>query len=60
MQLIEEGGNEKLSVRGVAKRAGVSPGAPSRHFPTRASLLTAVAEQASELLRRSVDSAYER
>lgn len=32
-----------LSLRAVARRAGVSPGAPYRHFPDRLSLLSAVA-----------------
>lgn len=50
VQLIEEQGLEKLSMRETAKRAGVSPGAPFRHFTTRTALLTAVAEQATERL----------
>ena len=57
VQLIEEGGIEKLSVRETAKRAGVSPGAPFRHFPTRTALLTAVAEQATQRLNESVQAA---
>ncbi len=50
VKLIEERGVEKVSVRGAAKRVGVSSGAPFRHFPTRTALLTAVAEQATRLL----------
>lgn len=56
VQLIEEGGVESLSVREAAKRAGVSPGAPFRHFSTRTALLTAVAEQATQRLRASVET----
>ncbi|RMX03635.1 TetR/AcrR family transcriptional regulator [Corticibacter populi] len=57
VQLIEEQGVDKLSVREAAKRAGVSPGAPFRHFATRTALLTAVAEQAAEHLRTQVQGA---
>lgn len=53
--LIEEKGVDLLSVREVAKRAGVSPGAPFRHFPNKVALLTAVAEQAMERLRLAVE-----
>src|SRR5579863_903664 len=43
-QLAEEGGAEAVSVREAARRAGVSPGAPFRHFPSRDALMLAVAE----------------
>ena len=55
--LIEEKGVDVLSVREVAKRAGVSPGAPFRHFPNKTALLTAVAEQAMVRLPASVSAA---
>lgn len=55
--LIEERGVEALSVREVAKRAGVSPGAPFRHFDSKTALLTAVAEQAMEQFVSAVDRA---
>ena len=54
--LIEERGVEHVSVREAAKRAGVSAGAPFRHFPTKAALMTAVAEQAMTRLRSMVDA----
>ena len=54
IQLIEEMGVEKVTVREVAKRAGVSPGAPFRHFKSKSALLTAVAEQAVERLYEAV------
>ena len=57
VELIAVHGPEKLSVREVAKLAGVSPGAPFRHFATRTDLLTAVAEQASRKLRHAVEAA---
>lgn len=55
LNLISEQGVEALSVREVARRAGVSPGAPFRHFANRTALLTAVAEQAGQRLRDAVD-----
>ena len=57
LELIEAHGVEHLSLREAAKKAGVSPGAPFRHFPTKAALLTAVAEQAAERLHAHVDLA---
>lgn len=54
ISLIEENGVEGLSVREVAKRAGVSPGAPFRHFSSKRALLTAVAEQAGNRLTEIV------
>ena len=60
VELIAVHGAEKLSVREVAKLAGVSPGAPFRHFATRTDLLTAVAEQASRKLRHAVEAAMQR
>lgn len=57
IQLIEEIGVEKVTVREVAKRAGVSPGAPFRHFKSKSALLTAVAEQAMERLYEAVTAA---
>ena len=54
VQLIEEQGLEAVSVREVARRTGVSPGAPFRHFENRTALLTAVAEVAQERLVKAV------
>jgi AcrR family transcriptional regulator len=54
VQLIEEQGLEAVSVREVARRTGVSPGAPFRHFESRTALLTAVAEVALERLKEAV------
>jgi AcrR family transcriptional regulator len=58
--LIEEEGVEALSVRAVARKLGVSPGAPFRHFSSKAELLAAVAEQATTRLRANIDAALER
>jgi AcrR family transcriptional regulator len=43
IDLLEEGGAAELSLRAVARRAGVSPSAPYRHFAVRDELLSAVA-----------------
>jgi AcrR family transcriptional regulator len=59
LQLLEEGGPERVTVREAAKRAGVSSGAPFRHFPTRTALLTAVAEEAMGRFRAEIDSALD-
>ncbi|MEU7044784.1 TetR/AcrR family transcriptional regulator [Streptomyces varsoviensis] len=42
-ELLEEDGSAALSMRAVARRAGVSPTAPYRHFPDREALVSAVA-----------------
>ncbi len=55
--LAEEGGAEAVSVREAARRAGVSPGAPFRHFPSRVALMTAVAEEAQRRFRAEIDAA---
>lgn len=54
--LVEEQGLEAVSVREVARRAGVSPGAPFRHFASKAALMTAVAEQAMDRLTTAVQA----
>jgi AcrR family transcriptional regulator len=43
MDLLEEGGEAELSLRGVARRAGVSAAAPYRHYDDREALVSAVA-----------------
>jgi AcrR family transcriptional regulator len=57
VEIIEERGVEHVSVREAAKRAGVSPGAPFRHFRSKTALLTAVAEQAMDRLAEAVAKA---
>ncbi len=44
-EVLDEQGQEKVSVREVARRAGVSAGAPFRHFADRQALLTALADR---------------
>ncbi len=52
--LVEEAGPEGVTVREAARRAGVSSGAPFRHFPNKTALMTAVAEEAMGRLRAAV------
>lgn len=59
VQIAEEGGLENVSVREVAKRAGVSPGAPFRHFSSKTALMTAVAEQAMVKFRTEITKTVE-
>ncbi|WP_404925765.1 TetR/AcrR family transcriptional regulator [Mesorhizobium sp. ORM16] len=60
VQLVEEGGPDNVSVREAAKRAGVSPGAPFRHFSNKTALMTAVAEQAMSRFRSEITNAVEK
>src|SRR5258708_5610710 len=57
LRLAAEGGIEAVNIREAARRAGVSPGAPFRHFPDRIALMTAVAEEAARRFRGEVDAA---
>jgi AcrR family transcriptional regulator len=43
LELLEENGATALSLRAVARRAGVSPTAPYRHYADRDALISAVA-----------------
>lgn len=43
LELLEEGGGANLSLRAVARRAGVSTAAPYRHYADREALVSAVA-----------------
>jgi AcrR family transcriptional regulator len=46
-----------LSLRELAREAGVSHGAPRRHFPDKQALLDALAENGFERLGREIDEA---
>jgi len=60
-ELIEKDGPAALSLREVARQAGVSHGAPAHHFADKSGLLTALAVQGYELftaaLREARDAA---
>lgn len=55
VQLAEETGQEQVSLREVARRLGVSSGAPFRHFANHSALMTAIAEEATMRLRLGVE-----
>lgn len=54
-EILDADGLEGLTLRQIAKRAGVSHAAPARHFPTLASLLAAVAAAGFDELYKSVE-----
>ena len=55
LHLAAEGA--EVSVREAARQAGVSPGAPFRHFPSRDALMTAVAVEAQRRFRSEIQVA---
>ncbi len=58
--MLDEQGLDGLTLRAIARRAGVSHGAPLRHFPTLASLLAAVAAEGFDELVVAVDAQTDR
>lgn len=54
---IQQVGTEKLSLRALAREAGVSQTAPYRHFPTKRCLLAALATQGFKELHAGVHNA---
>jgi AcrR family transcriptional regulator len=56
-EVLAEDGLEGLTLRAIARRAGVSHGAPLRHFPTLASLLAALAAEGFAQLVATIDAA---
>jgi AcrR family transcriptional regulator len=56
---IAERGAVALSLRELARRAGVSHAAPAHHFGDKAGLLTAIAVDGYELLAKAMRTAYE-
>jgi AcrR family transcriptional regulator len=54
--VLADDGLEGLTLRAIARRAGVSHGAPLRHFPTLGSLLAAVAADGFRRLYASVET----
>ncbi|PSK26717.1 TetR/AcrR family transcriptional regulator, partial [Nocardia seriolae] len=59
LQLIESEGLAAVSLRKVAREAGVSPGAPYHHFADRAALMSALAARGFEILGAAMTSARE-
>ncbi|WP_229399804.1 TetR/AcrR family transcriptional regulator [Micromonospora okii] len=56
-EAIGESGPAALSLRDLARRAGVSHAAPAYHFGDKAGLLTALAAQGFDLLTRALRAA---
>ncbi|BCJ58605.1 TetR/AcrR family transcriptional regulator [Micromonospora endophytica] len=57
VEVIEEAGPTALSLRDLARRAGVSHAAPAHHFGDRAGLFTVLAVQGFDLLAETLDAA---
>ena len=55
VELLAEAGTDALTLREIARRAGVSHGAPRRYFPTHQALLAAVAREGYRQLGALVD-----
>lgn len=58
-RMLERGGPDALSLREVARRAGVSHNAPYRHFADRAALLAALAAEGFDTLAQRMKDAGE-
>jgi AcrR family transcriptional regulator len=58
-QMLERTGVGEVSLREVARQAGVSHGAPRRHFADKQALLDALAENGFERLGRELDAAVQ-
>jgi AcrR family transcriptional regulator len=58
LELLEEGGATELSLRAVARRAGVAPSAPYRHYADRDALLSAVAAVGYRELAQSLGEVH--
>ena len=59
VELIDEVGPAALSLREVARRAGVSHAAPAHHFGDKAGLLSAVAAEGYDLLAAALAETWE-
>jgi AcrR family transcriptional regulator len=60
VDLIDEKGLGALSMREVARRAGVSHQAPYHYFPDREAILAAVAERGFDLLNQALSKAEQK
>jgi AcrR family transcriptional regulator len=60
LTILAEEGVQALSLRAVARRAGVSHAAPYRHFADKEALLAAIAEEGFRVLAADVEAARAR
>ncbi|MEM7132823.1 MAG: TetR/AcrR family transcriptional regulator [Chloroflexota bacterium] len=56
LAILQEEGNEALTLRSVARRANVSHAAPYRHFADKHELLSAIATQGFEMLDKAMEA----
>jgi AcrR family transcriptional regulator len=59
LQILAKDGQGAITLREVARRAGVTHAAPYRHFESKESLLAAVAEEGFRTLRADMESAMQ-
>jgi AcrR family transcriptional regulator len=59
VEILQKEGLEGLTLRAVARRAGVSPAAPYRHFADRRALVAALAERGFNRLEQAMLSAMQ-
>jgi AcrR family transcriptional regulator len=57
LEVIAASGPSAISLRDLARRAGVSHAAPAHHFKDKAGLLTAIAVEGNEMLADSLEEA---
>jgi AcrR family transcriptional regulator len=57
VELVTSGGTDAVSLREIARRAGVSHGAPRRYFPTHLELLSAIARRGFAVLAAQLGEA---
>lgn len=57
LAILAEEGSQALTLRAVARRAGVSHAAPYRHFTDKEALLAAIAEQGFQMLAAAASAA---
>jgi AcrR family transcriptional regulator len=59
LEMLVEEGTAALSLRGLAKRAGVSHNAPYQHFADKEALMAAIAEQGFRILITYIDASQD-
>jgi AcrR family transcriptional regulator len=59
LELVAERGATGISLREIARRAGVSHSAPAHHFVDKAGVLTAIAAEGYTLLAETTGEAFE-
>lgn len=60
LQIIEQEGAAALTLRAVARRAGVSHTAPYRHYQDKTEMLAVVAEDGFRALKQKIERAFHR